>query len=466
MIKEVFMEDTTNTQYGESNEQVEATENPISARPVATLNKQYSKSVTILIYCFVFFPLFFITGQFIFIAMFFLTIYSLILAMAGMMNPFKQVFCCSILITLACLSVWISLALVGNQISNGWPFSEYDDEIAESIISNTLKADDKKQAIENWCDLIREKKDISGWILGGSDTEEIWSNTFVLNKGAADLIVAGEKVPDDMIFLFKGTEGWNQTGGKDKLATSYKHNSIPMLMGNFETKYISPKKIDRLKWDVDDTAQSLANTSIMPIYTLNAAVIAAGVCVLVLRRRHAIRYAILAVLGAAASATAGYFFSQFGCEALYIGEPSKLTDFTTVYIISAVVGAAFILLLAPSIAGRISREELFFKTALLAGLCGLAASTLIHIYIMIYKETTNPLGILGGAGYGIYAGIVLGVVTYWLIRLWHRIRRPVNAANNQPPRPSGTPPFQGGEQEPTQQLLPCQGEVADRPEGF
>ncbi len=418
------MEDTTNSQSIQADKQPPVPENATETPPQAPppIIKYYGKLATILIYACVLFPVTFFTGEFIFIFLFFLSMCGLILAVAGLGSTLKRALYCSILTTAACLSIWISIGSAANRMFYNWRFTEYDGFVAESIISNTKKADDKQQAIENWCDMLKKSGDVPR-VFGSSDYDSEVTNNFVLNTTAAELIAAGEDVPKDMVFLFQGEEGWNQIGGKDKLAASYRYGVVHAVMGDRSTIRISLKKIDRIRWNIDDTTQTLANTSMTPIHILNGLVIAAGIFVIALRRRYAVRYSIAAVTVAAASVAAGYYFSQFGCEALYIGEPSKLADFTTVYIISAVVGAAFILLLAPSITSGISREELFFKIALLGGLCGLAASTLIHIYIMIYKETINLLGILGGAGYGIYAGIALGVITYWLIRLWQRIRR-------------------------------------------
>jgi hypothetical protein len=406
------MDDTTNP---------DVTNTDYQAAEPGRENDTYPKSVTALIYSCVLIPVTFLTGQFLFIFLVALSIWSFILGVTGVLRFSKNSSKCAMMIFIACLSLWISIGTVGNRIFYDWPFSGYDDDVAEAIISNVKKADNKQQAIKSWCDIIRNNEDLQRMF--GFESDETPAVDFVLNKGAAELIAVGEEVPDDMVLLFRGIEGWNQIGGREKLADSYKYNVLPLLMGNLETKHIPLKKIDNLRWHISDKAKSMANTSIIPVYSLNGIIIAALLFVVVKRRNYLLRYSVPAIIVAVVAAVGGYYFSKLGAEALYIGEPSELTDYTAVYIISAAIGIAFVLLLAPWAQKQIDNRSLFFKITFLAGLCGFSASTITHIYIMIYKDTSNLWGVIGGAGYGIYTGLVLGVIAYWIIRLFKDRKR-------------------------------------------
>ena len=340
----------------------------------------------------------------------------------------------------AFISIAISIGIIVSQMGDSLLISENDDYIAEAIARNVQVAKNKHQAVQKWCDVLNANGDIPVWRFEPTSSENNLKNRFVLNKTAARLLTEGKKIPQDLVVMFHGTTGWNQIGGKEKLARSYESDVVPVFLGDYKTRFIPLEKIDRLRWNITDVAQPLYNTNQRPFYILDAIVIAIGLYILILRRQYVARYWLLTVIVAAASCFVGYFFACGSVHPLYFGEPARIIDYTTVYIIGIVTGASFVLLFAPSAASCENDPELFLKAILLGGLCGLAASTFTHIYIMIFRQTTTYWGIIGGAGYGIYAGVVLGVITYWMTYLSGKLKQQC-----QPPRPSDTTPCEGGE---------------------
>ncbi len=127
----------------------------------------------------------------------------------------------------------------------------------------------------------------------------------------------------------------------------------------------------------------------------------------------------------------------------------------------------------------------FNSTAAIA--MGIVGSVAVHLFFMLLNLQWSTLALIVGFGWGIAGGGIMGFIANDMVFCGMLKWQPC-----QPPRPSGTPPFQGGEQDPpqqfpcqgvkqdptqqllcrggvqdpTQQLLPCEGEVADRPEGL
>jgi len=72
------------------------------------------------------------------------------------------------------------------------------------------------------------------------------------------------------------------------------------------------------------------------------------------------------------------------------------------------------------------KTRLFCKLIVLGAITGLITSCFAHAAIMAYRETTELSGIIGGAGYGIYAGAIFGIFA-------HAAKSP--SITNNPPKP-------------------------------
>lgn len=312
------------------------------------------------------------------------------------------------LIVLAFISVVVSVGIAVSHFDDDLLLSEGDPYIAKAIVPMMQNAKDRQHAVENWCDILMSKDYFTKWRLAPTDDPKETKINLVLNKAAAELIAAGKEVPQDMVVMFHGTIGWNQIGGREKLADSYISNVVHLFLGDYERKFIPIDKIDNLRWNITDTAKPFYNASNPYIkYTyLTAVFIAAVVAAFTCRLRITDLSLIVAAPSTAFTALA---FAAWGNQMLYHPKISELPNIA-ILLIGAAAGICFV-----SIASTLkvtTKTRLFCKLILIGAITGLITSSFVHAAIMAFRETTELSGIKGGAGYGIYAGVVIAMLVF------------------------------------------------------
>jgi len=158
------------------------------------------------------------------------------------------------------------------------------------------------------------------------------------------------------------------------------------------------------------------------------------------------------------SCAAGGYLGWLGGN-LHCGFDAEQQAVYVSFAVSALIAATYSLLIW-KIKSHLLPGYLRAFISAAATAAGVVCSTIVHLLFMLINYQWSPLALLYALGWGIAVGIGMGFAANYLI-----FRSLLKWQPCQPPRPSGAPPYEGGEQEPTTKLLPCKGEVADRPEG-
>jgi len=303
-------------------------------------------------------------------------------------------------------SVLYSIRYVAIPLLNDMRFSETIEVIPQEVYETLLNADNKEYAVNNWCD----------WMIQHDTSYNVWLKTYddkaltncVINSAAAKLIIEGQKIPDDMIFIFYGKPGWNQVGGRDMMHDDYNLGIFTCVTGNWDIWMVPLSRIDRLRWRVEDAAKPFYNASNPYIkYTWLTAVFIAAVIAAATCRRRTTTFAM--AVAAPITAFTALAFAALGSQMLYHPKIYELPNIA-ICLIGAAAGISFISL--ASTLKLTTKTRLFCKLIILGAITGLITSCFAHAAIMAYRETTELSGIKGGAGYGIYAGVVIAILAF------------------------------------------------------
>ncbi|MHC4155524.1 MAG: hypothetical protein ACYST6_11470 [Planctomycetota bacterium] len=107
---------------------------------------------------------------------------------------------------------------------------------------------------DKWCDLLvasyPEAADPYIFIcpvVRDKMTQDSNQSCYVLNENI--LGMKASEIPPDVVLLFEGPIGWNQTGGPELLTTEYhKGEGVCVSLADLSVKFVRPDEFAELKW--------------------------------------------------------------------------------------------------------------------------------------------------------------------------------------------------------------------------
>lgn len=287
----------------------------------------------------------------------------------------------------------------------------YSTELLGEAMLEYAESTGKWPDADQWCDEI-DIEEIMLWSLIYKDDQP--QCNFSMNKDAIGL--AGT-MPDDMVLLFESEYGWNNSGGVE-IAKARVPGIIQVVFGNGDVKAIPENSIHQLRWKVNQKT-SLLTYNPEPVYTITLIAISVVLLgIIVAFRVQLRRYWILTVC--IAVGTAGVSFILGGLSAiLYYSGTSGSPDILFLTIPGFLLGVAFVPVLG-KICTRLNKGQGFIGLSVLAGaVTGIIGSTIVHVLMMIFYQDSSVLKPLGGAGFGIIAGMVLGFISGVFVRRFY-----------------------------------------------
>ena len=237
---------------------------------------------------------------------------------------------------------------------------------------------------------------------------------YVLNTA---VVALGDKAPDDMVMLFIGPEGWNQSGGKDMLSGSG-YTYITFVDGS--CKHLPRNHALALNWGPNEPAYDLKpDTGLL--------IILSTFCV---------------ILGIYTFLNISYIISCFGCflpilapslflgilggvaaEMAFYSPDSDHPSFSVIIfsLISAVLVAAcyFIFIQKYKASGGI---KLHLYLPWISVFAGVLSSSLVHLFLMYGYCLDCKVYLVIGCGFGFVAGLIICSITNSTILRQHRIK--------------------------------------------
>jgi len=235
---------------------------------------------------------------------------------------------------------------------------------------------------------------------------------WAINKHSFGLV---KDMPDDMVLLFETDFGWNKTGGVE-IAKGRTPEIILVVFGNGDALAIPEKNISKLRWQVDQKTKLSYDPKLWCILAITAVIIIASGIVIAFRK-YARRHWILTTCIAVISTGASFILGGLAIILYWHGSDSSSNfDIVLVIIPGFLVGTCFVPILGKIRAGLHNGQGFISRGTVAGAITGIIGSTIVHVLLMIYYEDANILKPLGGAGFGILAGMVLGCLTASIIQ--------------------------------------------------
>jgi hypothetical protein len=256
---------------------------------------------------------------------------------------------------------------------------------------------------EKWCDEIEAQKDRS-WQLTYTKAKQPqlhWS----MNR---HVIALDKNIPDDMVLLFESAPGWNQIGGIEQ-AKEMSRRDVQIIFGNGDTKRILMKNIDRLRWQVNQKANLY---SPKPWFiAISTILVTSVITIITVFRSHLKRHWKLTIGITIVASIICFFLGAFSTN-LYRSNNRDYVNY--IYLFAApglLSGICFVPVLGKLRTRPLDEVGFMTRSVFYGAVTGAICSTVVHVYIMIYCQDSNILKPLGGAGFGIIAGMILGGIT-------------------------------------------------------
>lgn len=236
--------------------------------------------------------------------------------------------------------------------------------------------------------------------------------SMAMNKAVYD--IGFSNAPGDMVLLFKSCDGINLVGGRELVDHHY--YALKVYLANGTRRTIKPSHIDRLRWDAD--IEPTVHKFNMAGYVLLSMCYGTVVLFLLWQYRAELKtHAAIAAEMGIFSALVGGAFGAIAEYSFYILDVS----FHHGWLIGGLVGLAAGLVYVPMTARALERrgwpESPMGRTVMYGMLTGIAAAAMTHSFLMVAYEEGFP-ALLGGLGYGAWAGAALGLITSGLLRFY------------------------------------------------
>jgi hypothetical protein len=256
----------------------------------------------------------------------------------------------------------------------------------------------------NWCNA-----------LGGQSSDWPWTDDrekgappscrFAVNPDAMSL---GKNAPSNMVIAFSSAPGWNKAGGPE-LAVPGRMGWVAVLLGDGSVKLVRPKHVRYLRWNqaepgpIPESPVALPLVTVSTIWTILLAAMVASV------KRHLTgRWGAALVLGVVA-AFPGALMGMFSAIALYRGVDVAVYAGVVAGAVSGLLaGVAFWAVLGRRIDSGCSHESLAPYAHIAGAIVGAICAAAVHSILMVAADESSFVRLLGGLGYGICTGVIIG----------------------------------------------------------
>ncbi len=257
---------------------------------------------------------------------------------------------------------------------------------------------------EKWCGVLYEDANNTHSFMMYESGADYFPYT--LNKHVYDQ----NELPDNMVILFTGNLGWNNTG---ELESVRNLNRIRVFLGSGDIRTFRRNQFPYLRWKFEDSGIIPKPEVKIPILVLSSLLAAVFLVVLAKHRDCLKTFWILALLIGVVSAVAGGYFGAVAEDVYYNLNYSG--DFIAPWIggiWGLIIGVTFIVII-----GRIFKKykadiKMAGYSVVIGAITGFIASVITHGYLMIIYNEPNFVYLLAGSGcFGIAAGLLLGWIS-------------------------------------------------------
>lgn len=273
---------------------------------------------------------------------------------------------------------------------------------------------------EKWCDTLQDIDDstFSYYRQYKKDKDDF---PCILNKH----IFEHKELPGNMVVAFsgkdrRGTEvcGWNLVGDIEMVKDC---DRVAVLFGNEQIRVFRKKLVPYLRWRFEDSGVIPKPDIKIPFLVMSTLLAIVFIAILT-TCRDSLKIFWLPALGIGiASAVIGDFLSNETEKLFYLlshgfGEDPLYSRIGGIW--GFVIGVCFVAVL-----GRIYKKyhthvNLISYAVVLGPMTGIAASSIIHAYLMIAYEETSFSYMLAGSFIGIIAGTLLGLISSGFVSLY------------------------------------------------
>jgi len=222
------------------------------------------------------------------------------------------------------------------------------------------------------------------------------------------------QLPDDMVLLFTSERGWNRSGGPELMPRKFRGQVVSVYLAGGAVELVRARDAATLRWTADDPPAGGKPASFSQYAALG--VVIAGFCgAVILHFRRHLRSLGFAALGVGVLSAAAGGCCGFAAQGMYSVKGDVRLGSTAGAAIGFLAGFCFVLVLGYG-RDRMRPGVSMVGFATVAGaITGAAASTAVHVFLMIGYEDFHIMYPAAGAGFGIWAGVVLGWIGSGLI---------------------------------------------------
>lgn len=320
-----------------------------------------------------------------------------------------------LLVALAIFMPAIGLAV--NDSLGFWDIREIGTQLLEHVEKN-----DQRITAAKWCDVMLKREDDYNSFKRYKDNKENFPYT--LNKH----ILGHNEIPDNMVVLFSGVSGWNQFGDSE---LAQKRNRSRVFFGNGDSRTVRRRQIPYLRWKYEDSGVIPGPNIKLPlvIFTVLLAIVFLSISI---KHRKCLKVFWGLALGIAIiSACAGGFLGFAAEEAYYkLNAPGNLIAPWIGGFWGFVIGVSFVAIIGSIYKKYNAKVSMLGYATVIGIITGIAASSMVHGYLMIVYGEENFLYMVSGSCFGIMAGFLLGWVSSGLIRFYKNNTAILNTATD------------------------------------
>ena len=284
--------------------------------------------------------------------------------------------------------------------------------IGNELLKYRENNDQQFPPADKWCDTLLEKDEHYFHLQIYKDRKNEFPYTLNIH------VYDQNEIPDDMIVLFTAQPGWNQTGDE---AYIKERDRITVFTAEGYARTYRKNQIPYLKWTPSNTGIIPAPKTSIPFILLSSLLAIIFITFFVTCRKSLKTFWPLVLVIAIISTAAGVLLGSIAEDDYY--RLSAPRDPHALYLAAACcffIGAAYITIL-----GRIYKKyqpnvSMLGYATTIGAITGLFASTVTHAYLMITYAEPDFSYMLAASSFGIFTGIILGLITAFLITFYKK----------------------------------------------
>lgn len=269
---------------------------------------------------------------------------------------------------------------------------------------------------EKWCDALLEE-DYSSLQY---DSDDKGNFPFILNKH----IFLHIEPPENMVVAFFGGNEWGpETSGRNLVGDidlAKKYNRVAVLFGNGDMRTFRSRQAPYLRWRFEDDGVIPESDVKLPFLMMSMVLTIVSLMILIACRDSLRMFWPISLVIGIISAGAGVFLGSMA-ELTFYKSMDMGTDYIVPWIGSIwgfVIGVCFWAILGKIYKKYHANVIISSYGIVLGPLTGIAASSIIHGYLMIAYEESYLGYMLAGSFFGIIAGGGLGLISSGLMSLY------------------------------------------------